>query len=221
MIAISTSFERRSAWRWSIARGFARLVALGMYNDGACLRLCLLLLVCLFNRSSILPFVRSFVCSYITFVGLLFVRSQGRHLRGAGGPSPPPPIEGKRKKKKRKKKQKKREKREKKKKKKKERKKGTMNNVKLLHIKCCFFQFFNSRAALKIKKNFVPQEKFEMTPMFVRSFVRCFIRSFFRSFVPSFVHSFVRSFIRSFVRSFIRSILRLFFRLFVRPSVYL
>ena len=37
-----------------------------------------------------------------------------------------------------KKKEKKKEKR-----KEKERKKGTMNNVKLLHIKCCFFQFFN------------------------------------------------------------------------------
>ena len=34
-------------------------------------------------------------------------------------------------------------------KKKKERKKGTMNNVKLLHIKCCFFQFLNSPVALK------------------------------------------------------------------------
>ena len=36
-----------------------------------------------------------------------------------------------------------------------------MNNVKLLHIKCCFFQFFNSPVALK--KNSGPQEKVEMT----------------------------------------------------------
>ena len=42
-----------------------------------------------------------------------------------------------------------------------------MNNVKLLHIKCCFFQFFNSPVALKNKKNFwPPQEKVEMTPLF-------------------------------------------------------
>ena len=38
-----------------------------------------------------------------------------------------------------------------------------MNNVKLLHIKCCFFQFFNDPVALKNKKNFGPQEKVEMT----------------------------------------------------------
>ena len=38
-----------------------------------------------------------------------------------------------------------------------------MNNVKLLHIKCCFFQFFNSPVALK--KNLPPQEKVEMTPL--------------------------------------------------------
>ena len=44
--------------------------------------------------------------------------------------------------------------RKKRKKGKKERKKGTMNNVKLLHIKCCFFQFFNSPVALKNKKKF-------------------------------------------------------------------
>ena len=40
-----------------------------------------------------------------------------------------------------------------------------MNNVKLLHIKCCFFQFFNSRVALKNTKKFPPQEKVEMTPL--------------------------------------------------------
>ena len=68
------------------------------------------------------------------------------------------PFPGKRKKKKRKKKRKK-EKREKKKKKKKERKKGTMNNVKLLHIKCCFFQFFNSQVALKNLKKLPPPRK--------------------------------------------------------------
>ena len=41
-----------------------------------------------------------------------------------------------------------------------------MNNVKLLHIKCCFFQFFNSPVALKNLKNSWPsQEKVEMTPL--------------------------------------------------------
>ena len=79
---------------------------------------------------------------------------QGRHLRGAGGPSPP---QGKRKKEKKKEKK---EKREKKREKKKERKKGTMNNVKLIHIKCCFFfQFFNSPVALKNTKKFWPPKK--------------------------------------------------------------
>ena len=42
-----------------------------------------------------------------------------------------------------------------------------MNSVKLLHIKCCFFQFFNSPVALKNKTILVPQEKVEMTPLFV------------------------------------------------------
>ena len=72
-----------------------------------------------------------------------YIFRQRRHLGGAGGAVAP---QGKRKKKKRKKKRKKRKKREKKRKK---RKKGTMNSVKLLHIKCCFFQFFNSLVALK------------------------------------------------------------------------
>ena len=34
-----------------------------------------------------------------------------------------------------------------------------MNNVKLLHIKCCFFQFFNSAVALKYLKKFWPPKK--------------------------------------------------------------
>ena len=39
-----------------------------------------------------------------------------------------------------------------------------MNKVKLLHIKCCFFQFFNSPVALENKnKIWPPQEKVEMT----------------------------------------------------------
>ena len=43
---------------------------------------------------------------------------------------------------------------------------GTMNSVKLLHIECCFFQFFNSPVALNnLKKNLASQEKFEMTPL--------------------------------------------------------
>ena len=83
---------------------------------------------------------------------------QGRHLRGAGGRHP----QGKRKKKKERKKEKKREKKEEKK----ERKKGTMNNVKLRHIKCCFFQFFNSLVASKNKKKICPPKKrVEMTPL--------------------------------------------------------
>ena len=38
-----------------------------------------------------------------------------------------------------------------------------MNNVKLLHINCFFFQFFNSQVALENKIKFWPQEKVEMT----------------------------------------------------------
>ena len=77
---------------------------------------------------------------------------QGRHLRGP-----------------RKKKKKEKRKKKKKEKKKIERKKGTMNNVELLHIKCCFFQFFNkSGSTEKFKKILAsPQEKVEMTPLLV------------------------------------------------------
>ena len=61
-------------------------------------------------------------------------------------------------------KKKKRKKKEKKKKEKKYRKKEkkegeTMNTVKLLHIKCCFFKFFNSPVALKNLKKFLPSKK--------------------------------------------------------------
>ena len=56
------------------------------------------------------------------------IHVQRRHLRGRG--RRPPPPQGKRKKK-----------NGRKKRKRKEMKKGTMNNVKLLHIKCCIFQF--------------------------------------------------------------------------------
>ena len=81
--------------------------------------------------------------------------SQGRHLRGAVGTSSPSSKE-----KEKKKKRKKKEKREKNEKKMKERKKGTMNNVKLLHIvKCCFLQFFDSPVALKNKQNLWPPRK--------------------------------------------------------------
>ena len=49
-----------------------------------------------------------------------------------------------------------------------------MNSVKLLHIKCCFFQFFNSPVALKNKNKFwPPQEKVEMTPL-AENHVHCF-----------------------------------------------
>ena len=79
---------------------------------------------------------------------------QRRHLRGTGGRRSP------RKKKKRKKK----EKRNKRKKEKKgeKRKKGTMTNVRLLHIKCSFSQFSNSPVA---SKNLDPQEEVEMSQM--------------------------------------------------------
>ena len=69
-------------------------------------------------------------------VSLLETCTQGRHLRGMGGRPP----QGKRKKKKERKKKEKKEKREKKRKQK-EKMKGTMNNVKLLHIKCFFSKF--------------------------------------------------------------------------------
>ena len=82
-------------------------------------------------------------------------------MRGAGGPSPPPPKE----KEKKSKKERKKEKRAKKEKKREKRKKETMDSVKLLHIKCCFFQFFNSPVALKDIKKIGPQEKVEMTPL--------------------------------------------------------
>ena len=79
-------------------------------------------------------------------------------FRGAGGAvaPPPPPPQGKRKKRKKERKKRKKKKREKKRKRK---KRTTMNDVKLLHIKCCFFQFFNSPVAWKNKKNFGPPKK--------------------------------------------------------------
>ena len=75
--------------------------------------------------------------------------NQGRGvIWGGWGAVAPPPKEKEKRKKERKKEKK--EKKRKKEETKKERKKGTMNNVKLLHIKCCFFQFFNS---LVVSKN--------------------------------------------------------------------
>ena len=38
-----------------------------------------------------------------------------------------------------------------------------MNNVEVLHIMCCFFQFFYSPVALRNFKKICPQEKVEMT----------------------------------------------------------
>ena len=76
-------------------------------------------------------------------------------------PAPGASFEGGRhppRKKKKRKKERKKEEREKKKERKKERK-GTMNNVTLLHIKCCFFKFFSSPVALKNKKNFLAPKK--------------------------------------------------------------
>ena len=63
---------------------------------------------------------------------------QRRHWGGARGPSPPL---RKKKKRKKEKKERKKEKRERKEKKREKRKKGTMNSVKLLHIKCFFSNF--------------------------------------------------------------------------------
>ena len=78
----------------------------------------------------------------------------GASFEGGWGTSPPP--QGKRKEEKRKNKEKKG--------KKEKRKKGILNSVKLLHIKCCFFQFFNSPLALKFFfKLPPPKEKVEMT----------------------------------------------------------
>ena len=80
----------------------------------------------------------------------------GASFEGAGRAVAPP--QGKEKNRKKERKRKKKEKI--KEKKKKERKKGTVNNVQLIHIKCCFFQFFNSPVPLKNnKKNLPPQEK--------------------------------------------------------------
>ena len=72
---------------------------------------------------------------------------QGRHLRGLGAVAP--------------REKKKKEKKKKEKRKRKERKKeGTMNNVKLLHIKCFFFQIFQKSSGIeKYKKNLVPSPK--------------------------------------------------------------
>ena len=83
---------------------------------------------------------------------------QRRHLRGAGGAVAPPRKRKKERKKEKKEKEKKVEKR----------KKGTMNNVKLLHIKGCFFQFFNSQVALKnLKKIWPPKKKLKWRPWFI------------------------------------------------------
>ena len=79
------------------------------------------------------------------------IKPEASFRGGWGGPSPPPPRK--------KKKERKKEKREKKREKKRKRKKGTMNDVKLLHIKCCFFQFFNSLVALKNEKICWPPPK--------------------------------------------------------------
>ena len=89
--------------------------------------------------------------------------SQRRHLGGGLGGRRPPP----RKKKKRKKEKKKEKRKKEKEKRKKE--KGTMNSVKLLHIKCCFFQFFNSPVALK-KKFGPPRKSWNDAPTFSRWF---------------------------------------------------
>ena len=89
----------------------------------------------------------------------------GASFEGGWGAVAPPKEKEKRKKERKKEKKEKRKKGEKKE----ERKKGTMNNFKLLHIKCCFFQFFDSLVASKNIKKIAPQEKVEMTPLFRHS----------------------------------------------------
>ena len=91
---------------------------------------------------------------------------QRRHWGGAEGRRPLP------RKKRKKEKKKKREKKQKEKEKKiavRKKEGNYMNNVKLLHIKCCFFQFFNSPVTLKNFNNFAPppKKKVEMTPLYV------------------------------------------------------
>ena len=93
----------------------------------------------------------------------------GASFEGGWGAVAPPPKEKEKKKKERKK--------EKKRKKEEKRKKGTINNVKLLHIKCCFFQFFNSPVALKNKKKFwPPKKKLKWRPWF-RNIFQFFMNS--------------------------------------------
>ena len=71
---------------------------------------------------------------------VLFQFPQRRHLGGGGAGGRRP--QGKRKKEKKEIKKKKEKNKRKNEKKREKRKKGTMNNVKLLHIKCCFFPIF-------------------------------------------------------------------------------
>ena len=81
---------------------------------------------------------------------------QRRHLGGGLGGRRPPSKENENKQKRKK------EKIEKKRK----RKKGTtMNDVKLLHIKCCFFPIFQYSGGIKNEKIFGPREKVEITPL--------------------------------------------------------
>ena len=96
---------------------------------------------------------RPFFLEYLIIIQNLSVKAGASFEGGWGGLSPPKEKE------KKKKGRKKKEKR-KKKRKKKERKKGTMNNVKLLHIKCCFFPNFQLSGGIeKLKKNLAPPKK--------------------------------------------------------------
>ena len=88
--------------------------------------------------------------NYIIYIGS---NVQGRHLRGAGGAVAPPPPPGKRKK------EKKKEKKRKKSKKRKKERRELWRYVKLLHIKCCFFQFSIVRWHWTILKKFAPPPK--------------------------------------------------------------
>ena len=103
-----------------------------------------------------------FSCFLFAFSSILCLSYTEASFGGGWGAVAPPSPKEEEKKKKRKKK----EKKEKKGKKERKKEGNYMNNVKLLHIKCCFFQFFNSPVTLKNLKKFgPPQEKVEMTPL--------------------------------------------------------
>ena len=107
---------------------------------------------------SCLPDISTWIISRVTSPNRRTQRWPNRGViwGGWGAVAPPPPPKEKEKKKK----ERKKEKKEKKRKKEEKRKMGTINNVKILHIKCCFFFNFSIvRWHWKIKKFFGPPKK--------------------------------------------------------------